>query len=154
LINVLQDLARAWTGVSAPMHPGRASRPSSTTRYLIDTWNMNFFLMHGLELVLYKGRERRSGNKYGVADLRRSPAHTDSESDSDSSLTDSDESDDETQPYGIHGQARRSLKAKKVEKKRWEKERQKKRNKQKLRTYTLYLTPANPTDLPRLPNAW
>ncbi|KAG8987142.1 hypothetical protein FRB90_003564 [Tulasnella sp. 427] len=133
----IQDLSTAWTGAlpydifNSPRkrqqnrHSGAATpasgksqlvRPSSAIAKTIDIWNASFFYGRKLELILYRGLERRSGLTAGRKSerLKRSAfppqfqailygrypkrrQHHDSEDDtdddSDESLTSSSESD-------------------------------------------------------------
>ena len=65
---------------------------------MVDLWNVSFFLPRGIELVLYRGRERRTGQHAGTID-RDVPDFD--ESDDDVVLTDSEEaSEDPDSDYG------------------------------------------------------
>lgn len=129
-------------------------------------WNASFFLRRGVEVVLYKGRERRSGQNPGVADLPNHLFEDDSASDSsvsESDLSDDDEEDDRygaSSAYGVYGrpafapgqgsmaevlEARRRRQEMRTEKKRRRREkkiRQKARAREK--RYSLYLTCVRP----------
>jgi hypothetical protein len=112
-------------------------------------------------VVLYKGRERRSGPKIGVADLRPEYDDEDDSSSSTSSEEDSELSGEErvmAQEYGVYGrqpvgqmtemlEARRRRREKKAEKKRRSREKKlRRRAKDKDRQYALYLTCVVPVD--------
>ena len=47
---------------------GRPPKPSALSADLINLWNISFFGPRGVELVLYKGRERRTGPHAGQLD--------------------------------------------------------------------------------------
>jgi hypothetical protein len=161
-----QDISRAWAGNLPVRDLSRSGRPpkrSTLARDLIDLWNVNFFLRRGVEVVLYKGRERRSGPKMGVVDLRPEYDDEDDSSSSASSDSDSELSGEErvmAQEYGVYGrqpvgqmtemlQARRRRREKKAEKKRRSREKKlRRRAKEKERQYALYLTCVVPVDKP------
>lgn len=64
---------------------------------LVDLWNASFFVRRGVELVLYRGKERRTGQLLGTID-RDVPDFD--EPDDNLSLTDSDDfSDDSASDY-------------------------------------------------------
>ena len=149
----------AWSGrlpIPDSARGGRPPKKTALTSDLLDLWNASFFLPRGVEAVLYKGRERRSGSHTGTID-RNLPSYgyDDSDSDSDSEDSDSDDSDDSSDDgryrsvgYGVHGgQATGPMsesgrhKERNREKKRRHKER-KARKKAKAREtkYALYLT--------------
>lgn len=65
---LMADLSAAWTG-RLPAPNARPPKRSTVTADLIDMWNASFFLRRGVEIVLYKGRERRSGANAGTMDL-------------------------------------------------------------------------------------
>lgn len=69
----VQDLALVWAGKSYGPSWARLTRSSSDelkTRYriaasIIDTWNIRYFIRRGVEVFLYRGRECRSGQRFG-----------------------------------------------------------------------------------------
>lgn len=68
----VDNLALAWKG-NLPLPEFVKSRPpsrSSIVADLINLWNKSFFLPRRVEVVLYKGRERRSGPRAGKSDHR------------------------------------------------------------------------------------
>ncbi|EJU06161.1 hypothetical protein DACRYDRAFT_19444 [Dacryopinax primogenitus] len=82
------DLAYAWSG-----EMGRALRRPRRSHLLVEiveTWNLEFFMRRGIEAILYKGRERRTG------DIER--AHSE-EDDEDEYEYGSDSSDDDDTDY-------------------------------------------------------
>lgn len=92
----LQDLSLAWAGrlpvpgvASATHKPKRATLSAD----LIDLWNASFFVSRGIEAVLYKGRERRSGPHVGIADLPMYLYNDDGAVDSDSTSSSSSDSE-------------------------------------------------------------
>lgn len=133
------------------------------TAELIDLWNTSFFQQRGVEVVLFKGRERRSGPAIGTIESRL-PTFDDSDSisSSSSSSDDSDLSGDDkysrTGPYGPYArptdpysaelrEAQRRTREKKSEKKRREKEKKARRKaREREKTYALYLTCVNQRD--------
>ena len=48
---------------------GRPPKRSTLAADVIDLWNASFFRMRGVEVILYKGRERRSGRYAGTVDM-------------------------------------------------------------------------------------
>ncbi|KAF4619742.1 hypothetical protein D9613_005383 [Agrocybe pediades] len=159
----MQDLGRSWTGQLPVPTLGQGGRPpkrSTLTADLVDLWNASFFFPRGVELILYKGRERRTGPQAGHIDTRLAHYDETDDSSSSSSESDSDDSDYErrmTDPYGrpIGGQggmaalqeARRRRQERKQEKKRRRKEKKARRKaKARDKTYTVYIacTPGGP----------
>jgi hypothetical protein len=162
----VQDLTLSWAG-KLPLpefaRGGRTPKRSTLAADLVDLWNSSFFLVRGVEVVLYKGRERRSGPNAGVID-RQLPTYSADDSDSDTSstdLSDSDDSDDLDDDrsrggyggeYGLYGrapagqmpdysEARRRRQEKKKEKRRRHKEkRMRKKARARENKYALYLT--------------
>jgi hypothetical protein len=59
---------------------------------MLDLWNTSFFLPRGVEIVLYKGRERRSGPKVGFLD-QSLPMDGDDDDSEQSESEEDDESD-------------------------------------------------------------
>src|SRR6267154_5756634 len=59
----LQDLASAWKGkmLIPEFTTGIPPERSSVVADMINLWNNSFFHKRGVEVVLYKGREQRSG---------------------------------------------------------------------------------------------
>ncbi|KAL0949871.1 hypothetical protein HGRIS_009903 [Hohenbuehelia grisea] len=152
-IRLVSDLALAWAGKLPADPTRRPAKRSTLAADLIDLWNASFFFARGVELVLYKGRERRTGPRAGLADL---PSHADDDDSSSSSSESSEsESDDDEDRYAAGGyggygrppqtvemiEARRRRRERKAEKRRRRKER-KQRRKAKARgnRYSLYLT--------------
>ncbi|KAF8803801.1 hypothetical protein BYT27DRAFT_7195140 [Phlegmacium glaucopus] len=96
----IQDLARSWTGhlpVGGLGRDGRAPKPAALSADLINLWNVSFFGPRGVELVLYKGRERRTGPNAGQLDSELA-SYDGSDDSSSSSSSDSDLGD-----HGNHG---------------------------------------------------
>jgi hypothetical protein len=93
-------MALAWAGKLPVPDLPRDTRPQNANLVadLVDLWNASFFLNRGVELVLYRGRERRTGQRAGT--VEREIPDID-ETDDDLSLTDSEErSDDSASEYG------------------------------------------------------
>ncbi|KAI0080704.1 hypothetical protein K474DRAFT_157751 [Panus rudis PR-1116 ss-1] len=132
---------------------------------------MSFFTKRGVEVVLYKGRERRSGPQYGQVDVHL-PGFEDFLGGTDTEDSDSDDEDAfdrrssryaAAAPYGgvygrsVEGQMAEVYEARRVqsEKHRLEKKRAKQQKKEKKRRkalkeaerkYALYLTCVSPRD--------
>jgi hypothetical protein len=158
-IRLMQDLALAWAGklpIPEFTRTGRTPKRTTLASDLIDLWNTSFFLTRGVEVVLYKGRERRSGPNAGTID-RQLPTYDPNDSYSDDSSTDSDDSDDSDGSgyggeYGLYGrqptmqtadavEARRRRNELKKEKKRRHKEKKlRKKARARENKYALYLT--------------
>ncbi|KAL0580782.1 hypothetical protein V5O48_001247 [Marasmius crinis-equi] len=149
---LVEDLTLAWSGrLPVPTAPGgQAPKRATVTASLVDLWNQSFFNRRGIELVLYKGRERRSGPLIGQVDMHLpSTDHAEVSTDSDEDDDDDDDDDEAryTAAYGRTGYApdmaeiRQRRIAEKAERKRRKKE---KKNRQMARErekkYTLYLT--------------
>ena len=67
-----QDLSLAWSSklpVPDYARDGRPPKRTTLTADLIDLWNTSFFFKRGVEVVLFKGRERRSGRGAGSVEL-------------------------------------------------------------------------------------
>ncbi|KAK1228891.1 hypothetical protein PQX77_008049 [Marasmius sp. AFHP31] len=150
---LVEDLTLAWSGrLPVPAAPdGQTPKRATVTASLVDLWNLSFLNRRGVELVLYKGRERRSGPHAGQIDYHL-PIDDHADVSSSDSEDDDDDDDDEDEArynaaYGRTGYApdmaeiRQRRMAEKVERKRRRKE---KKNRQKARErekkYTLYLT--------------
>lgn len=162
---LMQDLALAWSRklpVPEAARTGRIPKRSAVAGGLVDEWNHAFFYPRGVELVLYKGRERRTGMNVGMIDDL--PEFDIDEEDLSSSASDSsdvtDSSLEDRYQYGEYGgvygrqndpnivalrEQRRRRREKKAEKKRREKEKKVRRKlKEKEKKYTLYITSVEP----------
>ncbi|KAI0309654.1 hypothetical protein OF83DRAFT_1179372 [Amylostereum chailletii] len=142
-IRFMEDLALAWAG---KLPANGASRRSQMAAELVEVWNNAFFQQRGVEAVLYKGRERRSGPAAGTIDRHLPGFDTESDSDSDSSLSDdSDLSESDryrSAAYGGHYGRHDDRDSKRRQREKKEKKRkQKEKAKRKAeKTYSLYLT--------------
>lgn len=100
-MRLMKDVALAWANrlpVPELSRDGQGPKNSVLVADLVDLWNVSFFLPRGVELVLYRGKERRTGQHSGTID-RDVPDFD--ESDDDLSLTDSEEiSNDSASDYG------------------------------------------------------
>lgn len=160
-VRMMQDLTLLWSG-SLPLpsayNERGPPRRSTVAAEMIELWNSSFFLRRGVEVVLYKGRECRTGPGAGRKSARLDRAEIDESSDessTDSSLSDSDDGRRQA-GYGSHyggggggygepgGQwgadteaARRERRHRKKEKKRRERER---KRKEKSKKYSLWIT--------------
>ncbi|KAJ3743349.1 hypothetical protein DFH05DRAFT_1200113 [Lentinula detonsa] len=143
---LVDDVRLAWAGrlpLPGTSVNGRPPKRATLTAKLIELWNHSFFERRGVELVLYKGRERRSGSQYGAIDL----PHDDYDDDtSSSSSSDSGSSDDDQPLNGFYGgypsdipDARQRRRAAKAEKRRRRKEK-KYRRRQREKRYSLWLS--------------
>lgn len=155
-------MSLAWSGklpVPDYARDGRAPKRTTLTADLIDLWNTSFFLKRGVEVVLFKGRERRSGRGAGTVELHLpgfddlASYSDDSEDEDDSSEDDSDLEDRYRYGGGAYGrgveaqlaelqEAKRLRKERKRAEKRRRKQEKKQRRKQKEaeRKYALYIT--------------
>jgi len=157
-IRFSRDVALAWAGKLPTTTADRASRASAVAAELVDLWNNSFFAPRGVEVVLFKGHERRSGPLTGQIE-RHLPSFgdgSDSDSSDSSSLDSSDLSDDK---YGRGGPAgggyygsyaadsKRRKAERKAEKKRKHKEKKaRRRARERERTYALYISCITPRD--------
>jgi hypothetical protein len=154
----MKDLALAWAGKLPTTDPNRSSRSSLVTAELIDLWNNSFFAQRGVEVVLFKGHERRSGPWVGQVDHNLPGFRGASDSDSSDSLSDdsSGASDDKYGRgagagggyYGSYaGDAKRRKAERKAETKRKNKEKKaRRRARERERTYALYISCITPRD--------
>ncbi|KAI9001290.1 hypothetical protein BD414DRAFT_28832 [Trametes punicea] len=163
-IRLMQDLAMAWAGtLPVPQYTpdGRPPKRSTLAADVIDLWNASFFRPRGVEMVLYKGRERRSGRMAGTVDMNLPGFDEyDVSSPSDSSDDDDDSAEerhrDRYAPYGgVYGrqaeaelrEARRARRERKAERKKRKMEKKvKKRVKELERTYAIYLQCVSPLE--------
>ncbi|CAL1701631.1 unnamed protein product [Somion occarium] len=171
-IRFMTDLSLAWGGklpVPEYARDGGPLRRTILTADLIDLWNASFFIKRGVEAVLYKGRERKSGPNVGVFDahlpgFEGRPGYSESDEDETDDSEDEDDLDDRHRGYGAYGgvygrqvdsqmaeyqEARRIRRERKrAEKKR---RRQERRHRRKLREaerkYALYITCVPPRDV-------
>ena len=154
----LKDLAMAWAGKLPTTDPNRASRPSVVGAELIDLWNNSFFAARGVEAVLFKGHERRSGPWIGQIERNLPGFRDDSDSDSSDSLSSSDSSGRSDNKYGrgaaagggyygSYGDSKRRKAERKAEKKRKNKEKKaRRRARERERSYALYISCIAPRD--------
>ena len=123
---------------------GRTPKPAELSAELINLWNASFFSPRGVELVLYKGRERRTGVNAGHLDSELA-SYDDSDDSSSSSSSDSDKFVDQVGgPYGrpsMPGEmsdSRRRRYEEKQERRRRRKEK-KARRKAKAKGYSVFV---------------
>ncbi|KAJ6461461.1 hypothetical protein C8R45DRAFT_533666 [Mycena sanguinolenta] len=90
---MIRDLCLAWTG-RLPV-PGGPHKKTRLAAELIDLWNTAFFFHRGVEVVLYKGRQRRTGPSAGLIDIQLYDEDTDSTVSSSSPK----DSDSDSGPY-------------------------------------------------------
>jgi len=167
-IRLMTDLASAWVGrLPVPESArvgGRGPKRTTVACDLIELWNASFFIPRGVEIVFYKGRERRTGRLAGQVDMEL-PGFDDRYYD-DASSTDSEVSDDsDSDGYGRAGryghaggvygrqpegqvaelrEARRRRKELEDDQKRRKKEKKEKKRLRELeRRYSVYLTCVN-----------
>ena len=163
VLDLTQDLGLVWSGqLPFPQYQtanGRPPKRSTVIADLVDAWNAYFFHPRGVEAVLYKGRERRSGRYTGLVDmhlpeLSQGDVSDPSESeDSDEEVIERRERERDRERYGER-YARQEAEARRRERK-LEKDEQRKRKLDKKikrrqeeseRTYTLYLQCVPPVD--------
>ncbi|KJA24578.1 hypothetical protein HYPSUDRAFT_200456 [Hypholoma sublateritium FD-334 SS-4] len=141
----MQDLGRSWTG-QLPVAFGMEGQPRRSTLAvdLINLWNNSFFFNRGVELMLYRGRERRTGPQTGYIDTRL-PLYDDDESSSlDSSSNSECDYNRASGPYGRLGR-NQTAELQEVKRRRYEEKedrrRRKARRKAKARdkTYVVYI---------------
>lgn len=151
---LMEDLSLSWAGklpVQSLGRDGRPPKPSTLAAELIDLWNTSFFLARGIEVVLYKGRERRSGSQIGKVDLNM-PSYDDSDSSS-SSEEDTDDDDYGNTPAGPYGRPsgqpslseiaagrRRRHETKQERRQRHKEKKQRRKAKAREKRYALYIT--------------
>lgn len=152
-IRFMNDLALAWAGKLPIPEFSRGGSPpkrSSLVADLINMWNDSFFRSRRVEVVLYKGRERRSGPHAGSVDSHLPMPDFDSDSDLSDSSSLSSESEDERYGYGRGADladSKRRRREKKEEKKWRKKEKRlRKKVKERERQYAVYLTYVAPRD--------
>jgi hypothetical protein len=149
----LQDLALAWAG-KMPIHEfskgGVPPKRSSLVADLINLWNDSFFRARRVEVVLYKGRERRSGAHIGTLDKNLPMPDLDSDTESSDSSSLSSESEDEYYGRGVDLADSKRRRQEKKEEKKWRKKEKKlrKKVKERERQYALYLNYIAPRDMP------
>jgi len=153
-IRFIQDLALAWAAKLPTSDQNRPSRPSAVTAELVDLWNNSFFAPRGVEVVLFKGHERRSGPYVGQ--IERNLPGFDSDGDSSDSLSSDDSSGSDGKfgrgaGHGYYGgsypDSKRRKAERKAEKKRKNKEKKaRRRARERERTYALYISCVTPRD--------
>ena len=153
----MQDLSLSWAGklpVQSLGRDGRPPKPSTLAAELIDLWNASFFSARGIEVVLYKGRERRSGSQIGKVDLNMPTYDDDSDSPSSSEEEDTEDSDYGNTPAGPYGRPtsgqpslseiaagrRRRHETKQEKRQRHKEKKQRRKAKAREKKYALYIT--------------
>jgi len=163
-IRFMTDLSLAWAGklpVPAYATDGRPPKRTALTSDLIDLWNTSFFFKRGVEIVLYKGRERRSGRLAGTVDVHlpgfEGVAPISDSSESEDSESESDDDRDDRHRYGAYSggygrqlesqladlqEAKRLRKERKRadKKRRRQEKKQRKKAREAERKYALYIT--------------
>ncbi|KAF8138682.1 hypothetical protein EV363DRAFT_539850 [Boletus edulis] len=150
-IRFMNDLALAWAGNMPIPEFSRGPQPKRSTLVadLIDLWNASFFLTRRVEVVLYKGRERRSGANAGAIDYNLPSLNPDLSSDSSSSDSESEPELDRFGGYSRGVDSAESRRRRKEEKRRRRKEKKlRKKAKELEKAYVLYLTYLHPRDMP------
>ena len=112
-IRFMQDLTNAWLGrlpiPESAKQDGRPPKRVVVVTDLVELWNASFFIPRGIELIVYKGRERRNGQYAGRVDtdLPGFDLTVDDITDSSHESTDRDSEDDYVPPggarYGNYG---------------------------------------------------
>ncbi|KDQ64924.1 hypothetical protein JAAARDRAFT_28581 [Jaapia argillacea MUCL 33604] len=167
-MRLMQDLSMAWSRrlpIPDVARTQQVPKRTAVAAEIVDTWNAMFFTPRGVEVVLYKGHERRSGANAGTVD-HHLPGFDVNPADISTSESDSSNSDSEDEGYGygeqggVYGRqadprqaeirdAKRRRKDKKEEQKRKEKEKKLRRKvKEKEKAYTLYITSVEPRASP------
>ncbi|KAI0723020.1 hypothetical protein C8Q76DRAFT_691598 [Earliella scabrosa] len=154
-IRLMTDLSMAWAGtMPVPQYStdGRPPKRSTLTADMIDLWNASFFLPRGVEMILYKGRERRSGRYAGTVDMHL-PGFDRVDVSSPSESDDSEDEYDDRDRYrygGAYGRsdgdARARRERKQERKKRKMEKKIRKRTKELERSYAIYLQCVPPTE--------
>ena len=97
-IKFMQDLSDAWNGrLPIPEYAKQYGRPpkrSVVAIDLVELWNNSFFLPRGIELLVYKGCERKNGKYAGRIDRDLPGFDTTAGDFSDSSVTEGNSEDD------------------------------------------------------------
>ncbi|THH12911.1 hypothetical protein EW146_g7248 [Bondarzewia mesenterica] len=148
-IRFMQDLAMAWAGRLPTADPSRRSQKrSSVTAELVDLWDASFFQQRGVEVILFKGHERRSGPSAGTIIDHLPSFDSDSDSSATSSLTGiSDLSDDKygkpgygpyARPSDVYAPENVEALRRRMQKKSDKRKRRKARERE--RKYALYIT--------------
>mgnify|MGYP001373196262 CR=1 FL=1 len=142
----MKDLTLAWTGrLPVPPNNPTPPRPAVLAAELFHTWNTAFFEPRGVEIVLYRGRQRRSGRLFGRVDLSPSD-ESDSDETSESSSSSDSESDDPyppnaqgKEPFPDLAAARRRYYEQKMQRRERRRERQRRRReRRKNKNYAMY----------------
>jgi hypothetical protein len=138
-----QDLGRSWIGqlpVPGMGKDGQSPRRSTLAADLVELWNTSFFHPRGVELILYKGNERRTGPQAGKIE-HKLPRYDEDSSPSRSSDSGFSDHNSRGGPYGRLGyeqeEARRRHQEEKQERRRHRRE---KRARKKAKTYSLYVS--------------
>lgn len=97
-------------------------------------WNTSFFFRRGVELILYKGRERRTGPQAGQIEAQL-PPYDDTD---DSSSPPSSSSDSGLSDYG-NLEAKRRHEEKLAERRRFKEKKARQRAKARDKVYTAYI---------------
>jgi hypothetical protein len=153
----LKDVALSWAGKLPTSDPNRSSRPSQVTAELIGLWNNSFFAQRGVEIVLFKGHERRSGPWAGQVERNLPGFGDDSDSDSSDSVSSATSSSEGKYGRGAaagggyygsaYGDSKRRKAERKAEKKRKNKEKKaRRRARERERMYAIYITCITPRD--------
>ncbi|KAG6832879.1 hypothetical protein H0H92_004763 [Tricholoma furcatifolium] len=156
---LMQDMALAWAGRLPVEQEGPAAQRTAIIGDLIDLWNQSFFLIRGIELVLFRGKERRTGRYAGT--IERDLPYLEEPDDYISSEDESSDDSDSDLDYGSgrfqhaygdphqtlsevfeEGRRRKEQKlARKAERKRKRQEKhRRRREKYRARKYALYMT--------------
>ncbi|KAI0676956.1 hypothetical protein C8Q78DRAFT_1179942 [Trametes maxima] len=163
-IRLMQDLTAAWAGkLPVPQYTvdGRPPKRSTLVADVIDLWNASFFRARNVEMVLYKGRERRSGRMAGTVDMSL-PGYDEYDVSSPSESSDGEDDSAEErhrERYGAYGgvygrqaeaelrEVRRARRERKAERKKRKMEKKVRRRAKELeRTYSIYLQCIDPRD--------
>ncbi|PPR02450.1 hypothetical protein CVT24_001999 [Panaeolus cyanescens] len=146
------DLGRSWTG-QLPVSVGRDGKPpkaSTLASDLIDLWNVSYFFPRAIEMVVFKGCERRTGPKAGTFE-RNWPGFNENDESSSESSSDPDTSECDVpavSSYGPTGMPQPTLAdMQNARRRRWEEKRRRRKEKRarrkaraRQREYSVYIT--------------
>ncbi|KAF8901649.1 hypothetical protein CPB84DRAFT_1846651 [Gymnopilus junonius] len=133
----MQDLGRCWTGqlpVAGVIKGGQPLKRSTLAKDLVHLWNTSFFFRRGVELILYKGKDRRTGPEAGRIEAQL-PPHDDTDGSSSSPSSSS-----ESELLGYENPEGRRRREEKLARRRRRKEKKARhRAKARDKVYTVYI---------------
>lgn len=163
-------MGRSWTGQLPIPSFGTEGQPRRSTLAadLINLWNTSFFFHRGVELMLYKGKERRTGPQAGLVDNRLPLDDDDDDDDTSSDSSTSDSERDFNHIPGAYGKPNQISEVQEARRRRYEEKkesrrRRKARRKAKARekAYSVYIAcaargpaPGYATAAPMIPGGY